>query len=285
MSGKNLAKPTNLSDEPEVAQSPEIFFFPKASNSLSEPAFHFVSDYRQAVDYFLFTVQLAHTVDHNVLTATKALIGCETDKSKKKRLRATIDNPYRATGRLAEFSELNSRNITNNIIDSFLWYLSEIIQSAMKKRPEILKSSEIIKVEDIFEFGNRRELLNHLVERKITNLSFGGITKLEEYCEKRLGIVLFQTEDHRNEMRVFIEVRNINAHNRGKASRLFLERVKETKEHNFVLGKKVHFDYDKLLRISRACVETVINVDKQITSKFGIRKKQLSTWNAKPTEK
>jgi hypothetical protein len=179
---------------------------------------------------------------------------------------------------------LNSRNIVANTAEAFLWYVSNIIQDAIRRKPQLMISSETMKIEDIFNYSNRRELVNYLIDRKINSLSYGGLRQIEKYLSETLGIVLFQDPFTKNMLRIFIEVRNIHAHNRGYVNKVFLDRVGECLDGlDFRLeeGKKAHLDYDALCMFSRVCVETAMHLDKEVSQKFKIDKKRLSTWLVK----
>lgn len=260
---------------------PEGFYLPPKSSTCTQTYWQFLSAYKEAIDFFFFTLHLAHRADDVALTAAKALIAFETDEEKKARLQANIENPVRKAKELHRFSEINSKNISTSIADSFLWYISNIIQQAMKRRPEIIKSGETVKVEEIFNYPSRRDLINYLIDRKINTLSYGGLKQIEKFIAEALNIDLFSTENDRNLLRIFIEVRNIQTHNRGYVNRIFLDRVEDllpSSHFEFKEGKKAHLDFDDLSLISKVCINTSLNLDTKAAKKFGIEKKRISTW-------
>lgn len=254
------------------------FYFPPQSTLTSRNLYLFLLDYYKVVDSFFFTIQLAHTADDAALTASKALIEFEQNEEKRQRYQNIIDNPERAVKKLNDFGVLNSRNLTVITVDSFLWFVSSAIQRAMKKKPDLVKSGELIKIEEIFEFDNKRELINYLIDRKINALSYGGMSKIEKFISDSMGISLFPDNDARELMQIFVEIRNIHVHNRGFVNRLFLSRATQHEKFDFVEGKRAHLDFDELVGLTRVCVQTAIELDTKICKKFSIERKRYSTW-------
>lgn len=262
----------------------QSFYFPLQNTSCSEPLWLFLSDYKRVVDLFFFLLSLATRADHVAVVAAKALIEGASEEDRK-RHQETIDNPNRATERLNGFSYLNSKNLTLNIVDGFLWYLSTILQEAMKRRPEMVKSKEKIEIETIFEFKSRKDLINFLIDRKINSLSYGSVSDLEDFIRDSLGVELFANKRAKQLVQVFIEVRNVQIHNRGKVNKVFLRRTKDQSEFSFKEGKIAHLDYDNLVDLSKNCIETAINLDARIAKKFGVQTRRLSTWQKKKSKK
>lgn len=260
---------------------PGGFHLPQEKVVCTKTFWEFVSAYKETLDFFFFTVELAHRADHVSLTSAKALVGLEKDSNKRERLQEIIDNPGRVSKKLAAFSEINSRNILTGIADSFLWYISNIIQQAIRRKPEIIKSGETVRVDDIFNYSSRRELINYLIDRKINSLSYGGLKQIEKYLTDSLGVELFNNERDRNLLRIFIEIRNIHTHNRGVVNRIFLDRVGGIVgefDFNFKEGRKAHLGFDELSDFANTCVITAQSLDENTSRKFSIERRKISTW-------
>lgn len=253
-------------------------YYPSKSTIASKNLYLFLSDYCKAIDLFFFTTYLAHRADNTALTASKALISVAKNDEERRRYQKTIDNPEQAVKKLKEFRFLNSKNLTVTTVDAFLWFVSATIQSAMKKRPEIVKSGESIKIDDIFDFMNRRELINYLIDRKVNSLSYGGMSKIEKFIDDSMGLTIFPDDEARKLMQIFVEVRNIHVHNRGVVNRVFLNRATQHEKFKFVEGKRAHLDFDELVSLTRVCVQTAIDLDANVCKKFRISRKRYSTW-------
>lgn len=157
-----------VNDDPE--QGAQVFLTHPNPRELCSPQLRiFLKTYQEIFDFFFFGVRLATGADRVQLTAAKALArsGNAEDIARLKELE---DKPDRTFSHLQEFSALQSENMTLRIVDNFTSYLSEIVQSAMIKRPEILRSKEKVKIEDVLRFSNFRDLISFLVNRKINEL-------------------------------------------------------------------------------------------------------------------
>lgn len=254
------------------------FYFPPESILASKTLYLFLLDYHKVIDLFFFTLHLAHHADKVSLTASKALISVGRSEEEIERLKANIETSDRAARKLSEFGSLNSKNLTTNVVDSFLWFISATVQSAMRKRPEMVKTGETVRIEDIFEFSSKRELTEYLIDRKVNSLSYGGMSTVERFISESMGVSIFPNESVRTLMRIFVEVRNIQVHNRGIVNRVFLGRVTQHDKFNFVEGKRAHLGFDELVDLTRVCVQTAIDLDMRTCKKFGIKQKRYSTW-------
>ncbi|MFU8865584.1 MAG: hypothetical protein ACNA7O_16850 [Rhodobacterales bacterium] len=262
----------------DASETKSSFYFPPNSTLVSRNLYLFLLDYFNVIDLFFFTLNLAHNADKVVLTTSKALIVFEKDEQKRQEYQSTIDNPDRTVKKLNGFAALNSRNLTVTTVDAFLWFISATIQSAMKKRPEMVKSGETIKIEDVFEFKNKRELIDYLIDRKVNSLSYGGMSKIEKFILDSMGVTMFTNDDDRALMQTFVEVRNIHVHNRGMVNRIFLGRVAQQSRFDFSEGKRAQLNFDELVALTRVCVQTTLELDAKICEKFGIKRKRYSTW-------
>ncbi|WP_372573333.1 hypothetical protein [Ruegeria jejuensis] len=248
---------------------------------VTKSLFLFLKDYYRVVDHFFFQMNLAMYADKVFETSTKALIKSSMDEQDTAELKSKLEEGQRRSfSKLEEFGGLNSRNITNNIVDAFLWYLSSIIQDCASRRPEIITSSQTVKVAEVLQFRRNRDLVSYLVDKKINQLAYGGMDSIAEYISSTLGCELFDDKDVKSSVRYFIEVRNINSHNRGFASRIFLDRTQKLGFEVQKEGKRVHLDYDELTELSEAVVETATRLDVQLSKKFKIKRSKFSTWNA-----
>lgn len=262
----------------ETTEVDSGFYFPPQSILTSHTLYLFLRDYHKVVDLFYFTLNLAHNADNASLNASKALLPLAKNDVEKRRLQDNIDNPERAVKKLYDFSTVNSKNLTTNIADAFLWFVSKSIQGAMRKKPEMVKSGESVKVEEIFNFSRKRDLIDYLIDRRVNSLSYGGMSKVESFINDSMGVTIFPDEEDRTLMQVFVEVRNIQVHNRGIVNRVFLSRVPHHPKFQFIEGERAHMDFDMLLALSRVCVRSAIDLDTKICEKFGIKRKRYSIW-------
>lgn len=272
--------PTSQNGAPKKA--PEAFIRISTPNSkllCTEALYRFLTGHYEAVGLFLFVIATVARMDENRTRAAMALLNISPEK--REEYEKTIGNPDATKKELRKYAAVLSRNLNVESANSLLCYFSEIVQSAMEKRPELLKSGQQVQLDEIFSFNNRRELISYLIDKQVNSLSYGGILQIEEYLKNRLGIDVFAGEDQRNLIKIMIEVRNIQSHNRGIVNRIFLSRIKNHMGFNFELGNLFHLDLDEFIRLSSNSMDVVINIDEKVAEKFGIRRKRFSTWDAR----
>ena len=213
--------------------------------------------------------QLAHSADKVKKIARDAL-------SYPAVLEDSESNLFSAIKKYERFGGLSVRHITNVVVDAFLWYVSSMAQRVLIRRPEMLKTKEQVRIEEIVEFSSKRELVKFLVDRKVSRLAYGGLQEIETYLSDSFGIELFVDPDERAKVRFLVEVRNINAHNRGHANSIFLGRTTGFKEILCTEGKPVMLKL-KIFELCEALVMAAMRFDKACCSKFKIRQRSIST--------
>lgn len=255
-------------------------FFVSGDIVCSKSLYFFLSDFKNIYELFFFTVDLARRADQTALTAAKALIVGETDREIARKYEKIIENPEAFSKRLADYAAINSRNLVTGINEAFSCFISHSIRSAMMKNNDLLRSKEHLKFEDILNFKNRNELITFIIDKKINELSYSGIRKMEDYIFERLGISLFENEEQRELLIVFNELRNIYVHNRAYVNELFLSRIKNEKIFEFKRNKRYHVNFDELVLLSNNCAHIALKFDKSVSEKFRIRRKKFRLWKA-----
>ncbi|WP_375569596.1 hypothetical protein ABWH93_16660 [Seohaeicola saemankumensis] len=229
---------------------------------------------------------MAASKDRATQIAAEALMSITDNPTEKEKYKETLENKDQNQNRLRQFRRINSKNISTNITDGFLWYISNIIQDAMKRKPELVKSGEQIRIEKIFDHANKKDLINYLIDRRINSLSYGGMKEIENFMKNTLGVSVFKDEQERVILNEFIEIRNINTHNRGVVNRVFIDRLSSKAvevEPKYRVGSRIHLDYDDLVKFSKTCIQVALEVDNKVSEKFNIMRKRVSTWDATST--
>jgi hypothetical protein len=253
------------------------FFYPGRSAKFTHAFSRFLADYHENVDSFLFLVSLTARADRTRVTAAKALIdGAKPEEVES--LKKSANDPDAALRQLMRFASVQSRNLTNATVNGLQHYFSEIIQAAASKRSEILRSSETLRVDEILRFKRNKDLVTFLIDKKINELSYGGIKGMESYFRDRLGIEMFATDRSRILLTTFVEIRNINVHNRGFVNDLFLSKVGKVDGLDFIKGKYFHVDMDMLKLMSDNAIETALKLDHAVAAKFGLQRKSHERW-------
>lgn len=249
------------------------------SHMCTERLYHYFWRQFTIFDFFYFGLELALQIDRQRLIAAEALAegGSKKDEMRLKEVEKNKDPAFK---KLQSFSSLQSENICIRAADNFICYLSEIIQSAMRKKPELLKSNEQVRIEDILRFSNQRDLISFLVDRKLNELTYGGIREIEKFLEDRTGITLVSNDEERATLSFAIELRNIYTHNRGVVNDIFVRRLSGV-QHGYKLqkGKRFHAEFETVIQLSNNMASLAIRLDDQFNSKFKLKTKRYATWH------
>ena len=152
------------------------------------------------------------------------------------------------------------------IIDLFLNYLSELFALIYIARPEMLKSSAEMKVDEILEHSSMDELIESIAEKKVNDLAYLGFEKLNKTIESQMGESLVPDPDDYRKMILAIEFRNLFVHNRGIANKTYLNGVNDK---SIVLGQKITSRKTDWLD---TIAKIVLDIDSRFATKFGIQR-------------
>ena len=156
------------------------FFYPPRSTICTKTFSQFLADYHENLDSFFFVVRLVAQADEGRVRAARALIeGAKPEELE--RLQKSANDPDAALRQLKRFSTVQSRNLTNATVNGFQRYFSTIIQAAALRRPEILRSSETVQVDEVLRSKRHKDVVSLLIDKKINELSYGGIRAMESY--------------------------------------------------------------------------------------------------------
>ncbi len=255
--------------------------FPTApeQNELCSPELRtFLRTHHQIYDFFLFNIMIATRVDDQRMTAAKALAKLGRPKDVEA-LKLAEEEPEPAFKKLQEFGRLQQENICIRSVNNFMSYLSEIVQASLMKKPEILRSSESVKLEDILRFSNYKELVAFLVNRKVNELSYKSLSDFEDFIRDRTGLSLSESEDHKNNIMFGIEVRNAFTHSRGIVTDTTIRRLSKIDHGRSIsVGRRFEAGFDELVSISNSLVAVARDLDQRFCEKFKIRRKRYKSY-------
>ncbi len=165
---------------------------------------------------------------------------------------------------LQAYDRLIGQMFINRQVDNFLSYLSEILGLIFRARPELLFSLEI-KVEEVFQYADRAELVNALADRRVHSLSQKGMRELASYFAKQ-GLTLFNTEDDLGRAIFINEVRNLITHRRGVIDHKFTQKAPQ------YAGKEGHPlpVTEDVLEHTGLLTTFVQDIDRRVAQKFGL---------------
>lgn len=250
-------------------------FFLDNKQLCSKALYVFLKEYNETIEYFLTIIVMAAKMDEIRTAAAKALSEFNNEKDE---LRIELDNNS-AMNRITKYRTIQMNQLVNATVNNFLCYLSDVIQLAIRENPEILKSQEQIKLEEILSFRSYNEILDYIIDKKLTELSYQGIDKIQEYISNRLGIKEFCTSEQKTILKITIESRNIISHNRGIINDIFLSRTNSHERFKFQKGEKLNLRLDDFEFLALNCLNVTFSIDQMICDKFKIKRKRFSTWS------
>jgi hypothetical protein len=263
--------------KPKSAPFPDVFY-PRRDIVCTDAFSRFLNEYHSNLDYFFFVIQLVANADKGRVIASKTLLKAETDPGKRANYEDSIANPEATLKELQKHSTILSRNLTNGIVNAFQRYFSSIINSAALKCPKMTSSSQTIRVDEVLRFTRHKDLVAFIIDRKINDLSYGGLNEMEKYFDDRLGVQMFHDDRQRDLLRLFVEVRNINVHNGGIVNDLFTSRVGTVGGFPYTKSKTFHVDMDALITLSENAMRGALHIDSVVGAKFGLQRKAHRNW-------
>lgn len=164
-------------------------------------------------------------------------------------------------------SQLMMQMFLARLVDNFQTYIVEVIRSVLVKRPEILTSKDRqLSLEYAFQFTTMEELKADLVENKVNDLSYQGLSDLREWCEGR-GIPLVIRDDDLPLLAEAIETRNVITHNRGVVGRKYLRHFPG---RNWSFGSPRELDPHEVNQVLALLNRVVRLTDSAVVDKFAL---------------
>jgi hypothetical protein len=259
-----------MSDDPnteEQDRAVSLFSIFMEIKTCTPPFARFLQEYFELVNLFMSFVLMATKLDDHKGMTRKLydIIRQVLNPDEEYRYSETYKSMRR-------YGDQFSRNMIVGMANNFFSYVSEVLQAVLVNRPEILRSSEKLTTEEILQFSDVNDIVSYVADRKINDLSYGGLKGVEAYLKDRLGVELFKGDHERVLLTILAELRNIHTHNRGVVNRLFLSRLGRTsyQSYDFVLGQPHVVDLDEFGVLARNAIDVAFRLDQGLTAKFRI---------------
>lgn len=165
-------------------------------------------------------------------------------------------------------NQLLAELFVSRLADNFLTYLSDIIALLFRNRPETLRASEQVTVEQVLAHRDLDSFIAWYADRRVSALSFKGLDSVAEFLRSRFGLELFTDNDVRERVSKFVAMRNLLVHGRGVVDRRFVDLVgTEFGE----VGMKVHAGHFVQDRTIDDVAQVVRELDSAAAEKFGLQ--------------
>jgi len=152
--------------------------------------------------------------------------------------------------------------LNTRVVDKFLNYLSDLFTTIYITKPEMLKTTSQMKIEEILNHSNMSELIQSIAERKVNDLAYLGFAKLVKTVSEEMKFELVSDPKIFDEMVSAIEFRNLAVHNHGIANRLYLSRIPTT---TFAIGERVR---PRGMHWIETLATVVADIDSRARTKF-----------------
>lgn len=244
----------------------------KVPSKMTEAGENFGAEFGRLTSFTLFILELAKASDETAKIIARTLqkhqLGkYELGKYKDRDVIQEIEDKGAVKGLLDFHRHTFFEIILCRGVDNFLSYVTQLLALIFRNKPEMLRSSERIKLDYILEHQSMEDLIHDLVERKVNDLSYQGMRKLNTSLAEQIGFQLIPDGQELDETVRIIESRNLIVHNRGIVNELYLMRVPNSNES---LGKKLNLESDSIFDDLEFLSKKVISIDVNAAKKFSL---------------
>lgn len=246
---------------------------------ITKVGFRFFRRHHQIFEFLFFNLHLAGYADEGRRRAIEVLAKNGTVEDAQ-RLEDLAKEPTPALSKLSTFGNYQSEIMVIRSVDNFTTFLAEMIEACIERRPELLHSQEQIKVEEVLQISNKRDLVSYLINRKINELAYQGLKGIEEFFDKRLNIPITEESELRDWLSFAIELRNIYTHNRGIVNHVFVKRIRgRNVPLHYEIGKRCHANYEDIIQMTNRMFLIAERLDQVCAAKYKIKRKRYGTWS------
>ena len=164
-----------------------------------------------------------------------------------------------------------------NVADNYLAYLCELVTLILKSKPEALRSSKTVTLEQVLSFDTISDFIEEQIESEVTGLAQKGYKEIKNYFAE-LNLGLSDSEDDAKSITRVIEDRNLFVHRRGIVDRRYLRRLTEEgfNTEGIPLGTKLD-EWQELSHVGlTAILKSVLWIDQSAKLKYSLDEVALS---------
>jgi hypothetical protein len=235
---------------------------------LTEPCSRFFDYDEEISEFFIFFLEWTKRPDELYEKLVKILYGSNEEK-----LKESLGKPKRGEAYIKRFDRFVMEMMLVRGIDNFLTYVSQLLALIFIERPETLKSSETVKLEEILQHETMDDLIKRLAERRVERLSYQGMRDLQKDLSDKLGFEIFSSSEALTRAVDVIEIRNLLVHNRGFVNQIFQTR---TSDSSTKIGSPLELSLHRLISDLDFLAHAVLDMDERAASKFGLSRTKSS---------
>lgn len=212
--------------------------------------------YRQVNSFYHFVLHAVAQLDHSAELAHNVLVDTAPDPEERRRLEDDWSKRKKAVDALREQRQFFLEVLLVRHVENYLNYLSALLFEIFTQRPETLRSSDNITVEEVLRHATVETIVRSVAERKVDSLSYSSFQDLAAFFKDRFSLVIANNAELPTVVHA-IEIRNISVHNRCIVNRRFVSRTGDTSTS---VGRRKVLSIDYLDRL----VPLLANVVKQL---------------------
>ena len=152
--------------------------------------------------------------------------------------------------------------------EMFMNYLGDLLRLILVAKPETLRSSAQVKVEDVLRHANLDSFVGWYADRKVNELSYLSLVDLDDFFTQRLGLPICTDQAALLEARRLIAKRNLIVHARGVINPVYR---KAADEPDAPLGEKLSLDADEATHAPGSVYRLALSLDSRASAKFQLR--------------
>lgn len=152
------------------------------------------------------------------------------------------------------------------LIDSFEYYLSQIVARCLRAYPDALGDSQI-SIRELRECDSIDEAVDRRIERKVHDLTRAGLTGVADFLKKQFGADIDRETASYRTVCEAIEVRHLIVHKEGKVDRIFISR---TGRADLSIGQLYPLDWQFALVALDAFSDVTAGIDTVIIRQFNL---------------
>lgn len=233
---------------------------------MTSPCLAYFADAARLLGFISFVSGLALRADEVVRVAAKALYDERADEAERTKYQKQIERGAGTTEALRlYYRQLVLQMTLSRATDNYLSYVSELLSLVFQTKPETLRSSEQVRLDEVLRHSSMDELIGSLSERRVERLAYLGMADLADDLEEKLGFALFETEeDLQGAIRVNA-IRNLVVHNRAIINAKFVEQLPQYEGQQ---GQSLELDVDEVFGDITFLTRIVCETDGRAAKKF-----------------
>ena len=243
------------------------------SGNFSDPCKLFFCDYVRYMNFVDTIFRIARTADQSSRGLTVALSALSPPKEVAGTLAAAAEEGIGADTLLGIYAPLVAEMLWCRGVDNFLTYVGQLLGLVFCTRPETLRSSKTETLEAILRFKSMEELVDHIAEKRVYDLTSKGMRALRGTLLRELGFDLFPVVDRLDRAVLIIEDRNLIVHNRGVVNEVYVRRT--AAEWAKVGGRQI-VGLVCAQRCMRFLAHAAADIDQRALGKFGLPNKPVT---------